>query len=255
MKQYLTALKFSIREQLNNKFAFGLLVVFVPIWYEMLMAMTPTTPVPFLLASTGTFLLANGREQVLLTAGLNVLTMILGFMFFHSARHSLAFNRRLTRAGLGRLNFVLAKATTLVATTAIVAVYTLIILLFFWSSPSQLFEIWMAFFLASLIYASFGMLLGMLLRSELAGFFIVIMLSQMDTFLQVPIDNPVANKAFLHFFPTYGPMQLCISGGFTHAFPFAQVLLSLAWFALFLLLALGVFTIRTQRKSSVKSII
>ena len=251
MSQYSSALKFSFKEQLNNKFAFGLLIIFVPIWYWMLTAITPSTPVPFRLASTGTFFLANGRQQVLLSAGLNVLAMILGFMFFHSARHSLTFDRRLTRAGLSRLNFMLAKASTLFATTAVVALYTLLVLLFFWSSPEQLFEIWLAFWLTSLTYASIGLFLGMLLNSELAGFFIIIMLGQMDTFLQVPIDNPAANQSFLHFFPTYASMQLCISGGFTHLFPFDQVLLASAWFVLFFLCAFGIFTLRTQRKSSV----
>src|SRR5215469_609483 len=187
MRQYLAALKFSFKEQLSNKFAFGLLVAFVPIWYWMLGAITPGTAVAFRFRPTSGFIQANGHDLVLFTAGLNVLAMILGFMFFHSAHRSLEFDKRLTRAGLGRFGFIIAKAVALVVTTAIVALYTILILVLFWRFPHNVLEVWLGLWMVSLIYASMGLLLGMLLNNELVGFFLVIMVSMMDTFLQNPI--------------------------------------------------------------------
>lgn len=251
MRQFLAALKFSLKEQLTNKFAVGLLVVFVPLWYWVLGLITPSDEVPFRFAPTGDFLQVNGHQLIFLTAGLNVLAMILGFMFFHSARKALAFDRRLTRAGLNRSTFMLAKALTLMAVTAVLSVYALVILLAFWHNPHNAFEVWLGFWLVSLTYASFGLLLGLLVSNELVGFFTVIMVSQMDVFLQAPIDNPAANKAFLKYLPSYGAEQLSTAGGFTHFFALRSMWLAAAWFASILLVALGVFYLRTQRKSSV----
>jgi len=251
MTQFLTALKFSFKEQLTNKFAFGLLVVFVPVWYWLLGVITPDTPLAFKFRPTGTYLQANGHDLTLISAGLNLLTMILGFMFFHSVQRSLDFDRRLTRAGLRRLNFIAASTVALLAVTAIVSLYMVLMLLLFWQFPHNIFEVWLGFWLVSLTYGSIGRLLGMLLSSELPGFFFIVMFSMMDVFLQNPLGNPAANKPFLQYFPSYSAMQLSVAGGFTHVFADTQVLLALAWFLGFLLVALGVFYIRTRTKSSI----
>lgn len=254
MRQFWAALNFSLREQLANRFALGLLVLFVPIWYWLLGAITPSDAVPFKFGPTGVLLQVNGHKLVLLTAGLNVLAMILGFMFFHSAHKSIDFDKRLTRAGLGRIGFILAKAIALGAVTALLALYTLLILLAFWHFPNNIFEVWLGYWSVSSIYGAIGLLLGMLLNSELAGFFIIIMLSQIDTFLQVPVGNPAANKAFLKFFPSYGAEQLSTAGGFTHLFAGGELLLSLGWFVGILVVAVAIFSMRTQYRSSLRKV-
>jgi len=255
MKQLTTALKFSLKEQLTNKFAFGILVVFVPIWYWMLGAITDDTAIAFRFRPTGGFIQANGHDLVLISAGLNVMTMILGFMFFHSAHRSLAFDKRLTRAGLGRFGFMIAKSSALIMTTAVVSLYMVLILVAFWHFPHNALEVLLGFWSVSLIYGAIGLMLGMLLDNELVGFFIVIMFSMTDTFLQNPIGNPAANKAFLAYFPSYSAMQLSVAGGFTHIFATSQLWLSLAWFVGFLLFALGIFYLRTRRKSSIVRVV
>ena len=76
--------------------------------------------------------------------------------------------------------------------------------------------------------ARWGCFSGALVSSELAGFFLIIMVSLMDTTLQAPVENPLANKDFLAAFPTYGPMQVAVSGGFGHGVQLGSVLLALA---------------------------
>ncbi|MEO8785413.1 MAG: hypothetical protein ABI221_03945 [Candidatus Saccharimonadales bacterium] len=254
MRPLLTAVKFSLKEQLNNRFALGLLVLFVPVWYWLLGAMTPSAAVPFRFAATNSFIQINGHHLIFLTAGINVLSLILGFMFFHSARRSLAFDQRLTRAGLNRAQFMAAKVIALAITTAALSLYTMLVLLAYWHSPVNIVEVWLSFWLVSLLYGSFGLLLGVVLNSELAGFFIVIMLSQVDVFLQIPIDNPAANQSYLHLLPSYGAVQLTTAGAFTHVFPMRQFLLSLSWIAGFLGLALVAFYLRTRYKSSLQRV-
>ena len=58
----------------------------------------------------------------------------------------------------------------------------------------------------ALAYGVFGLLPGVLDRNDLEGF-LIIMGSLMDTFLQDPLGNPLANKPVLQWFPSFGPTQ------------------------------------------------
>ncbi|HEV2236800.1 MAG TPA: hypothetical protein VGR57_09095 [Ktedonobacterales bacterium] len=78
------------------------------------------------------------------------------------------------------------------------------------------------------------------------GFFLIIMLSLMDTFLQNPYGNPVANKLVLQWFPAYGPTQIAVAGGFNHVLPGRELLITLAWVVGFALVGLAIFWWRTR---------
>ncbi|MGH2347105.1 MAG: hypothetical protein ACRDG4_17900, partial [Chloroflexota bacterium] len=162
-------------------------------------------------------------------------------------RRGALFDRRLVLSGYRQSVLLSAKLTALIGVAALVSLYAVLVLLAFWWSASAPL-IWLGFFSAALIYGALGLLLGVLVDSELAGFFIVIMVSLLDTFLQAPVENPLANKPFLAAFPTYGPMQVAVSGGFQHTFPPAAFLLSLAWFALLAGVGMGIFGLRTRRR-------
>jgi hypothetical protein len=95
--------------------------------------------------------------------------------------------------------------------------------------------------MATATCAALGLVIGVLVRGDLEGFFLIIMLAMLDTFLENPVDNPLANKPILEFFPSYGPTQFAAAGTFHH-----QVLagVSLAWTAAFALLGLAVLRLR-----------
>ncbi|MGH6654828.1 MAG: hypothetical protein ACRDVE_06440 [Actinocrinis sp.] len=63
-------------------------------------------------------------------------------------------------------------------------------------------------------YGAFGPLLGVLVKGDLEGFFLIIMGGVLDTFLQNPLGNPVANKPLLRAFPSFGPVQFAAGGAF-----------------------------------------
>lgn len=242
---YRTALRYALREQTRNHLALGLLIIFVPLWYFLLGSIIPADPLPFRFRATGTFLQANGQDLTLLTAGINALTLIVGFMLFASTRSGARFDHRLVLSGYSQPMLIVAKLSALVVAAASIALYASLVLLIFWR-PENVALVWLGYFGAALIYGGLGMLLGVLVSSELAGFFIIIMLSLMDTFLQNPYGNPVANKPILAWFPSYGPVQLAVAGGFTHVFPARELFVSLLWFAGFALLGLAIFWFRTR---------
>lgn len=243
--RYLTASRYTLLEQARNRMAIILLVAFVPIWYLTLAEITPSDPVAFKLWYTGNFLQVNGHNLVILSSGLNALTLVIGFILFTSTRRDTSFDRRLILSGYPQSVLLLAKLTSVVVVAGLVSLYANLVLLLFWQ-PAHLAVIWLGFFSEGLIYGGLGLLLGVLLKGELEGFFLVMMISLMDTLLQNPVDNPAANKEFLKFFPSYSPMQLTVAGEFTNNIPWQYFLYSLAWFVGFALLGLAIFYWKTR---------
>jgi ABC-2 type transport system permease protein len=98
----------------------------------------------------------------------------------------------------------------------------------------------------ALTYGAFGLLLGVTVKGDLEGFFLIIMGGLMDTFLQNPLGNPLANKPILQWFPSFGPMQFAVGGAFANTALWDHLLLGLAWAAAFSCLGLVVFWLKTR---------
>lgn len=246
--RYATATRYALLEQTRNRFALGLLILFVPVWDWLFGMLIPSSPVAFKLQSTGAYLQVNGHDLTVLTSGFNAIALIVAFMIFTAARRNAAFDRRLVQAGLPRQVAMAAKTAAIVVVAALVSLYAAIVQVAFWH-PAALAAVWLGYLLDALTYGALGLLLGVLVSSELAGFFLIIMVSLLDTTLQAPIENPLANKDFLAAFPTYGPMQVAVSGGFGHGVPGGGILLALLWFAGFALAGLLIFWLRTRASS------
>ena len=244
--QYGTAVRFALVDQIRNRMAMVLLIVFVPLWFLVIRAVTTHDMVSFHLRAAGRTISVDGAHLTVITAGLNALTLIVGFMFFAAARREIGFERRLVGAGYPRSILLLAKFTTLLATAVVVSLYASAVMLFFWWRPVDFGAIYVAFLLDSLIYGSFGLMLGVLVQDELEGFFVIIMTSLSDTCLQNPIGNPTANKLVVAFFPSFGSMQFGVDGAFTGSLPWAYTGISLAWIACLTAATLVIFAWKTR---------
>lgn len=244
-RAYLTALRFALLEFVRNRFAMALLVVFVPVWDLMMGYMIPSGPVAFTLQSTGSMFQVDGHDATILVTGFNAITLIVGFMVYASTHRNSAFDRRLVLAGMPQSVVLGAKLTSIVVISVLIGLYATVVLLVLWPSGS-FGPIWLGYALDALIYGALGLLLGVLVANELAGFFLIIMASLLDTYFQLPIDNPVANKPFLAYFPSFGPVQLAVSGGFGHGIPLGALGSGLEWFALLGVLGFLIFGYRTR---------
>ncbi len=245
MESYLVATRYTLAEQARNRLALGLLVIFLPLWNLLLGAAIAHGPVAFKLSSTGQFLTVDAHNVTVLTAGANAIALICGFTIFAAIRKNSTFDRRLVLCGLPQPLMLAAKLTALAIVALAVSGYATLVLLFFWR-PENIALVWLGYSLIALIYGSMGLLLGVLVRNELAGFFVIIMVGLLDATFQIPVENPLGNKAFLRYFPAHGPIQLMVAGGFAGKLPLSMALLSLAWVAGFGLVGLLVFWLRTR---------
>jgi hypothetical protein len=245
-RQFETAIRLALVGQVRNRLAWILLVAFVPVWYLLIGSMFSHTGAAFRLQSTGVTLAVDGHNLTLITAGLNSITLITAFVVFAAVRRSLSFDRRLVLSGYRPAALMGAKTGAALVQAVAVGAYAAIIMLFFWR-PSGVWAIAVTFMLAAATYAALGLLIGVLVRGDLEGFFLVIMISLIDTFMQDPIGNPMANKPLLEFFPSYGPTQFGAAGAFHHQVLVSMAALSLAWTAAFALLGLVVLRLRMPR--------
>ena len=248
MRQQLdTAIRLSLAGQVRNRFAWILLIVFVPVWYLVIGSMFGGhTSVAFRLRATGTTVVVNGHNLTLISAGLNSITLLTAFVVFAAVRRARFFDRRLVLSGYRPGALIAAKTSAALVQAVAVGAYAAIVLLFFWR-PAGLWTIAVAFMLAAATYAALGLLIGVLVRGDLEGFFLIIMISLLDTFIQDPVGNPMANKPILEFFPSYGPTQFAAAGTFSHQVLASMAALSLAWTAVFALAGLAVMRLRMPR--------
>jgi ABC-2 type transport system permease protein len=248
-RQFPTALGFALRNQARNRLAWILLGAFVPAWYGLLAALMGHDRLAYRLYSTHTMLHVESRPLGIISAGLNSLTLIVGFAVFAAIRRALPLDRRLVSAGYRRSRLIGAKALATVVVAATIALYAALVLLAFWRPTlAGWTAVAAGFAVMAIEYGALGLLLGVLVRGDLEGFFLIIMGGLTDTFLQNPIGNPVANKPLLEYFPSFGPMQFASGGAFADRWLFAELALGLAWAAAFALLALAVFSYRTRAR-------
>ena len=128
------------------------------------------------LRATGAGIVVDGHDLTLVTAGLSAITLITGFVVFAAVRRSLPFDRRLVLSGYRYSALIAAKTTASLAQAVGIGAYAATVMVIFWR-PAGIWTIAAAFILGAATYAAFGLLIGVLVRGDLEGFFLIIMIS------------------------------------------------------------------------------
>lgn len=243
-----TAVRFAVLEQVRNRLALVLVVFFIPVWLTLAYTVSARTPVPFFLRAADRTITVDGNIFIQLTGAMHSLALIIGFMMFLATSQSADFDRRLLRAGYPQLCLVLAKYATLLLTAAAVALYATVWIRVFWQ-PERLGLLAAALFVGSLIYGGAGVMLAAVLRSELAGMFLIIMVSFLDVGLQNPIANPAAGNPALRFLPTYGAMQSAATAARLNVVPWSYLALGLCWALAMAAIGMASFAVRNRHCS------
>ncbi|MFB9904258.1 ABC transporter permease [Allokutzneria oryzae] len=240
-----TATGMALLEHARNRLALWLVAAYVPVWMALAYSVIAEAPLRFWLRGPGETLMAQGNQLTQISGALNAVTQIVGFMMFMVTFKAGDFDRRLALAGYPRGHLVAAKICALIAAAAVISAYATAIVVLSWQ-PQQPWLLGVSVFTAALTYGALGVMLGALLRGELEGMFLIIMISIIDLTLQNPIPNPAADNDFLRFLPAYGAMQSATAAGFSTTTPTSHLLLELGWFTGLTALSLVVFFHRTR---------
>ncbi|NEE22944.1 hypothetical protein G3M58_92895 [Streptomyces sp. SID7499] len=221
-------LRCTLRGHLRNRLALLLAVAFIPIWIAVARLCTSDRMVRIWLDAINAPVSARASQVGQVASALGAVTMVAGFITFTETFLSRQMDRRLLLAGYPRLPMLLAKLAAVALTAVLLASYSTILL---WISlpVHHVGPLALALVGAGLAYGSIGLLLGSLVRGELEGFFLIIMLSLVDTGLQNPVFNTLMDVAGVSALPLYGVNQLALSSALSPDVPWSHGLLSLTW--------------------------
>ncbi|MCT2581897.1 ABC transporter permease [Actinophytocola gossypii] len=239
------ATRYEIAQHGRNRVALALVVAFIPIWLTLVHMIIPSGPIAFHHDVTGRVVELDANQLSMISGAMNAVTLIIGFMMFSAVRRSSDFDRRLVLAGYARSALLVAKLLALGLAAAVVSLYATSVLMLFWM-PELLVPFYLSLVLSGLTYGGIGILLGVVFRTELAGMFLIIMISLVDVMVQNPIITPSTGVDGFSLLPTYGAMQNSVGAAFTGDLSLGYFLLGMLWLAGAALIGLVAFHRRTR---------
>ncbi|EPH42182.1 ABC transporter permease [Streptomyces aurantiacus] len=241
-----TGAAFALLEHARNRLALVLVVGYIPLWLTLEHWFVTPEPARFLLRATGRTVTVDGSHLTMVSGAINTVTLIVGFMMFMTTFKALAFDHRLALAGYPRSCLLVSKVVAMTVASALIAAYATAVVCWYWD-PVRPGLLAVGLFTAAVSYGGIGILLGAFLRSDLAGLFVIIMASLLDTMLQNPMSNTEADKDGLQLLPGYGPTQVSVTAGFTSSdTSYGHLLLGPAWFLAAWALGTAAFFVRTR---------
>ncbi|MEJ2859465.1 MULTISPECIES: ABC transporter permease [unclassified Saccharothrix] len=239
------AVLFEVSQHARNRLALALVVFFIPSWLGLVKGIIPSRPVDFHSAVADRVLTVPANQLAMISGAINAVTLIIGFMMFAAVRRSSDFDQRLVLAGYSRPCLLTAKLVALVVISGAVAAYAGVLMTLFWD-PLHPWLLGFSLFMSGLTYGGMGIVLGLVLSTELAGMFVIIMISLVDVMVQNPVINPSSNQDVVRFLPTYGAMQTGAAAGFTDQGTAAYASIGLLWLAGFGCVGMAAFYLRTK---------
>ncbi|MEU4932581.1 ABC transporter permease [Streptomyces yokosukanensis] len=238
-------MRFTLIEQARNRLALLIVVLFVPLWTTLAFTVVARTALRFRIQSVGRTVVTDGNILVQINGALQALSLVIAFMMFVATARSALFDQRLVRAGYPRSCLALAKCAALLVVAVLVAAYTTAWMRLFWR-PEQPLVLAAGMFTGALIYGGIGIVLAAVLRSELAGMFLAIMISSIDLVLQNPLINPDADSPVVRFLPAYGAVQTSVAAGGLQVVPISCLLLGAGWGVGTAAVGMAAFAARTR---------
>ncbi len=209
IRQVWIAFRLTLVELAHNRFAILLLAVYLPAWYGVIYGLTENASIGFQLRAFHVFVATSQHRLGLLTGMLNATTLIMGFVALSAVRRAALVDQRLVLCGYSQGALVGGRFLAFGVSGALLATYAVLVLTAF-TPPRHPVTVAAGVLGAVLTYTGIGVLAGILARGDLEGFFFIIMLSLVDTFIQNPIANPAANRRVVEYFPSYFPMQVVV---------------------------------------------
>jgi hypothetical protein len=193
-------------------------------------------------------LFASPREITLLFVAIAACGLFTGFAALAVMQENAASDRRLTLTGLHPVGLIAGRALAVVVVSSAAGLFVGALTLPF--LPSARFgPVLLSLVVGGIVYGTFGLAVGVVLRGPLEGVLVTALLVQLDAgWLQNPVYYAdAARTALLHALPAYWPSQAALAGAFGGPDPRAPVALALAYGAVLFALATVVFVARAPR--------
>ena len=205
------------RDLARNRVAIALLLVIPTVFYLLIDLTTGDRDILFQLVATGSrMLVANERLISLLFIGMAAVSGLSAFLAFVLVLKPVGADRRLVFEGYGPLELIAAKVVVMLSVALIVTLYvTALLPLFF--RPHRVGGVFLGFLLTALVYGALGLAVGAVVRRELEGILVILLLVNVDAgWLQSPVFYAHAhNQALIRLLPGHHPGQVAMLSAFT----------------------------------------
>lgn len=249
LSRVVTSATMTARTLARNRTALLLLVLIPAVFLAFVELTTGDRTITFQLPSAGPpgLVSASQRHEALVFVGLAAVGVLTAFVALDLLQRDLAVTHRLVRCGFRPREVVAARLAVLAAVVVLIATL-LAALVATRFAPARPGAVWLGFLLGGWVYGCYGLLVGALVRRELEGILVVVLLANLDVgWLQNPIYYADArHRAILRGLPAHFPSQVSMMAAFTDRPVAGAVLLALAYGAVLLLLALLVFRRRMR---------
>jgi len=201
----------------------------------------------------------NSIEQVqgnliLVFVTLATIGFLASFLALNVTQQYNNINRRLVICGYYPSEIILPGLVVILSMIFIIVIPIGLCMSFFFDPMCRVNMI-LGFLFEGLIYGCYGMLIGSIIKAELEGTLLVILLANIDVgWLQNPVFYAQArNKTIIELLPAYYPSQIALASAFTKYSITNAILLSAAYMLAFLVLALFIFYHSTRIGSHVET--
>ncbi len=251
LRAFLVSFEMNGRELVRNRLAM-LLLFLVPSLFFLLMVLTTRQPtVAFKLGSVAgePVLQVNQRSEALVFIGVAAVGLIAAFLGLNLIQQQLEVNRRLILCGCKTVELAAAKLALSFCVTVLVGAYVtgLLRLCFPLRHPAATI---LGFLLTGYVYGAYGMFVGSLLRRQLEGILLVVLLVNIDAgWLQNPLYYADAqNQVIIRFLPAFFPSQLTMTSAFSNYGISGTLLGGFLYGTAFLLLAFALLWHKTRMR-------
>jgi hypothetical protein len=207
------------------------------------------------IASSKTLIKAPEVNVALIFVVLATTGFLASFLSLNLVQQYQGINRRLVICGYHPAELVISGLFLMLFMILLLVVCIGAAIFLFFQPENPAYMI-LGFFFAGLTYGSYGILVGTLVKGELEGTLLVILLANIDAgWLQNPLFfSEARNKFIIQFLPAYHPSQVSIAATFTDLPLKNPILVSLVYAGVFLAIAFTISYYKMRIKKHVKPI-
>ena len=211
---------------------------------------TSEREVPFRVASLAerVIIQVSERNSSLIFFAIASVGFLASYLALTLIQKNVSINRRIIICGYHPVTILISHLLVLLVLIIVVSIYVgLSLLLFF--SPSNLLLVIVGLILSGWVYGCYGLLVGSLIRGELEGILLIVLLANIDAgWLQNPLFYAEAqNQVIIRYLPAYFPSQTSILSAFSDYNIIGEIASSILYGLVFFILSVGIYYMKMKK--------
>lgn len=245
------SLLMTMRMLVRQRIVLILLAIIPAVFLFTVVATTPETLITFRIASLSKDIWIEVQEEQISLIFFAVASagFLVAFLALHLTQKDSEVNRRLVICGFHPLTLLFAQLSLLILVIVLIAVYvSLFVRCFF--AVEHIGGLILGLSLTGFVYGCYGMLIGSVIKGELEGILMIVLLANLDAgWLQNPLFYAGAqNQVIIQYLPAYYPSQVSIIAAFTDYDMLSAGMYSLLYGIIFMIFSMLIFFTKMRIK-------